>query len=163
MNGTCKKERGAKRELTGSQPSDCASSIVVIFFSRIAPRMNNSEDLVPVYVQPLTTSFPRPPDRGATFHIPQSLRIFVSRRLRSLLIRSFVQRPAQLLHRPFHPLRGSFAYLNARAIRYSSFDLSFALVSDARFSRESLDGIGPVWPASANSSRLDVIRYRCGI
>lgn len=86
--------------------------------------MNNSEDLAPESTYNLPR--PRSPDlqaRGATFHIPQSLRIFVSRRLRSFLVRSFAQRPAQLLHRPFHPLRESFAYLNARAIRYSSFDL----------------------------------------
>lgn len=129
--------------------------------------MNNSEDLAPES----TYNLPRPrllpplfPDLQAAVPHSTFRNLFVSSRP-GVCVRSsarlFARRPAQLLHSPFHPLRGSFAYLNARAIRYSSFDLSFTLVSDARFSRESLDSIGPVFRPLTCFGKFIKARCRC--
>lgn len=85
-------EGGAKRELTERRSFDCASSIVVIFFSRIALRMNNSEDLAPESLR--TTSHDLvPPTSKPRCHIPHSaissyLRIPASAFIPRLVVRS---------------------------------------------------------------------------
>lgn len=133
------------------------------FFSRIAPGMNNSEDLAPesTYNLPRPRS-PRPPrcgGRDATFHIPQSLRIFVSRCLRSFL------RPV---------VRSATRTASSQAI--SSLTRILCIL---KCTRDTLFELWPfvrsgircaflswitwrhrfcvwLWPASANSSRLHV-------
>lgn len=150
----------AKRELTERRPSDCASSIAVHFFSRIAPGMNNSEDLAPVYVQHLTPaiSFLRPLG-CAGCHIPQSLRVpAASAFVPCPVVRTATPRPRPL-YGPFHPLRGSFCIL--KCTRETLSELWPFARSDIR--RASLSWI--TWPhrfCLASGSLFDrFIRTRC--
>lgn len=136
--------------------------------------MNNSEDLTLVYVQPPATSFllRPPPLRDLQAAMPHSTfhNLFVSsspaapRSLSCPLTdRSLFDLRLTSLRTISRPLRGSSAYLNARAKRCLSSDLSLPRVSDARTPRESLCRIG-VWSSSASPDSWgpDVERNRYG-